>query len=157
VRSIPDRLRLARRLFIQSMEKFGPLATVIHKEPPAFLFSLDRSERLDDICQVLDMRLRSVFNEPLPAKHVDVLLGISAKERRRWSKDGRLPSVGHLSSSRTQRRFTLRVFSVDVIDRLRRDPAKIAKWREDDADESPDSGQGLPTLQNSTQIPAIKI
>lgn len=49
------------------------------------------------------------FDQPLPAKHVDVLLGISAKERRRWSKDGCLPSAGQLSSSRTQRRFTLRV------------------------------------------------
>lgn len=86
------------------------------------------------------MKLRKLFNEPLHAKHVDELLGISAKERRRWSKDGRLPASGYLSSNRTERRFTLRIFSVDEIDRLRRNPAQITRWRKDDVEALRENG-----------------
>lgn len=157
VRSLPQRLRLARRLFVRSMEKLRPLAKVIHEDPPAFVFSSDWSEEIADVCQALDNRLQALFNQPLPAKHVDAVLGISPKERRRWSKDGRLPSAGQLSSSRTQRRFTLRVFAVDVVDRLRRDPGQIAIWREHDRHGALKGGQEMPVAQNPTPNAAIKI
>lgn len=94
---------------------------------------MERWEEIMGACITLDMRLQALFNQPLSAKYVDILLGITGRERRRWAKDGRLPAVGHLMSSRTKSRFTVRLFSVDLVGELRRDPGLIARWRQEDA------------------------
>lgn len=130
---IPHRLRLVSRLFVRLMDRLGPLERVDDIAIPTFGFSLDRLEDIQKVARTLDMRFQDVFRQPLPAKLVDEILGISAAERRRWNKDGRLPSAGHIASGRTSDGFTLRVYSVDLIGRLMGDPTQIASWRQQDA------------------------
>lgn len=100
---------------------------------PTFIFALHRQEEIEEVCALLDVRLQALFDKPLPAKYVDVLLNITGKERRRWTKDGRLPATGHVMSSRTKGRFAVPLFSVDLIERLRNEPELIAQWRKEDA------------------------
>lgn len=133
VRAHSNRFRTARRLFLKTMIKLGGSKAVFYAEVPTFVFAPTDRDVVDVGCSALDQRLRAVFDEPLPAKRVDALLAITSSERRRWTKDGRLPPMGTLSSSRTQHNFNVPIFSVELIRRLVQQPEVIARWREADA------------------------
>lgn len=129
VRALPDRLGTARRHFVRSLSTEEPRVKSSKGEIPCFGFDLSRKEELLDSLDRLDARFARIFEAPLPAKLVDSLLGISATERRRWSKDGRLPPCGSRISTRGGSRFNLPIFAVDLIRALRQNPQIIAKWR----------------------------
>lgn len=129
VRALPDRLRTARRHFVRSLSTAEPRVKSSRGEIPRFGFDLSRKEELLDSLDRLDAQLARIFEAPLPAKLVDSLLGISATERRRWSKDGRLPPCGSRMSTRGGSRFNLPIFAVDLVRALRQNPQIIAKWR----------------------------
>ena len=64
---------------------------------------------------------------------VEELLGITAAERRRWSKDGRMPVSGRAFFSQGQKQVGLFVYSPEAIRDLAARSDVIAGWRRQDA------------------------
>lgn len=92
---------------------------------PTFGFEMNLLDEVQMLCQRLDLRLRRLFMEPISAKHVDTVLDISGKERRRWAKYGRLPACGHHLSNRTKDNFTVKTYDVDTVEKLLNRPGTI--------------------------------
>ena len=67
-------------------------------------------------------------------KIVEEVLGISARERRRWIKDGRLATSGTGQFKKGKTIFQFYLHRVDDIARLVAHPEIIAKWRAADAE-----------------------
>lgn len=156
VRTIATRSRMARRYFIRSLAKMSPTNKTLRVDRVCFAFDMAAGENdMLEVFRRLDQRLTDIFEAPLPAKLVDGLLGITASERRRWSKDGRLPPCGSRASTRSNTRFHLPVFKVDLIQRLREDPQLIAWWRSED-NFSP-SDFRMPSLEQNASYPDVKI
>lgn len=76
--------------------------------------------------------LARIAGRPLTPKLVCVALGITAQERLRWTRDGRLPSSGRIGVKRGQV-LHLPTYSVNAIARLAATPEVVAAWRERDA------------------------
>lgn len=81
----------------------------------------------------LDDRLTTIAKRPLTAGEVEEVLGISARERSRWTKDGRLPHSGTQIIQRGQR-IALSTYAPHEIARLMKEPETIRAWREADRD-----------------------
>lgn len=83
----------------------------------------------------LDRRLIQIFDSPVSAKTVRLVLGISAVELSRWHRDGRLlaHSRQHVGSRKSG--FSVPVFPADLIVSLEKDADIVAKWRAHDHSE----------------------
>lgn len=77
-------------------------------------------------------RLDQPRDEPLTARMVEEILSISSAERRRWSKDGRMPTAGNAFSSHGKKQISLSVYSPDAISKPSARPDRIADWRQAD-------------------------
>lgn len=73
--------------------------------------------------------------DPLYPRVVEEVLGISARERLRWTKDRRLGAIEGSEFRRGRRAFRVPRYPVDEIAALATSPAIVARWRaEDQAD-----------------------
>ena len=153
-------VKLAQFRILLAIERqaFGCLAGRTHRADPGrigtqvepdlahsgegpLVFTPQGREELYKSCRRLDSRLAALIEEPITGKVVDHLLGISAAERRRWSKDGRLTPCGSRTSRRGRARFNFPIFSLNRIEMLRNEPELIERWREqDEARKLPGSG-----------------
>jgi hypothetical protein len=84
------------------------------------------------LCSIAEERLVRLRDEPLTAKMVEEILSISSTERRRWSKDGRMPTAGNVFFSQGKKQVSLFVYSPDTISKLIARPDQISDWRERD-------------------------
>jgi len=94
----------------------------------------DRDTTIDDVLTMvsnIDQRLERIAARPLSARMVERALGITARERSRWTKDGRLVRTGS-SLIRRGQLIALSTYAVDQIARLMNDPNTIQAWREAD-------------------------
>jgi hypothetical protein len=84
-------LRLVRSVFRQK------ISCVVTQSETEMVIECDAGpiEELLQVCSSVERKLEKIRVEPLPAKAVEEILAISSAERRRWSKDGRLPHVGN--------------------------------------------------------------
>lgn len=80
----------------------------------------------------LDGIVESIATRPFSSHQVEESLGISAQERLRWTKDGRLPSSG-TATMRKGQTVTLSTYSVNTVAMLVSNPSVIAAWRVADA------------------------
>lgn len=96
---------------------------------------------LERIVATIDHKLDDLGQEPLTAKMAEEILGITSRERVRWSKDGRLPNAGKASFRRGQNRINLFTYSPTAIAELVADPEIIENWRTMDQT-APDHGAG---------------
>jgi hypothetical protein len=78
---------------------------------------------------VAEQRLGLLQKQPLTAKMVEEILSITAAERRRWSKDGRIPHSGRASFGQGKQKVSLFAYSSEVISKLAARPQQIAEWR----------------------------
>jgi hypothetical protein len=85
------------------------------------------------ISAVTEQKLTRLQQEPLAAKMVEEILAITSAERRRWSKDGRLPNAGHALFSQGKKQVSLFVYPPDTIRELADRPEQIADWRRHDS------------------------
>ena len=81
----------------------------------------------------LDRMLNAFRKERLAPKIVEEILGINARERRRWTKDGRLPKSGTGQFKKGQQVFRFYLHPAEGIARLAANPKIIAEWREADS------------------------
>jgi hypothetical protein len=86
--------------------------------------------------EYLDHMLDGLRKERLSPKIVEEAFGISLIERRRWIKDGRLPTsgAGHFKKGKTVFQFSLH--APEDIAKIAARPEIIAAWREVDNDPS---------------------
>jgi hypothetical protein len=82
----------------------------------------------------VDHMLDAFRKERVIPKIVEEVLGISASERRRWIKDGRLPTSGTGQFKKGKTVFQFYLHRTEDIARLIAHPEIIAEWRSADAE-----------------------
>ena len=76
-------------------------------------------------CQKFEALLDLVRSKLLTPRNIQSVLGISSRERLRWTKDGRLLIKQHLLSGHGSR-FSLPLYSSSSIDELLADPSRAS-------------------------------
>ena len=77
----------------------------------------------------IDRDLGILAKRPLTAHLVEQALDITARERLRWTKGGRLRTAG-TSKIRRGQQIVLNLYPIDSIEQLIREPQRIQSWRE---------------------------
>ncbi len=96
-------------------------------------FSFDTVDKLKNVIPKIDLMLDAYRHERLTSKMVEEILGITAVERRRWSKDRRLSHSGMASHRRGRQSFRLPLYAPKHIAWLAANPNIVSQWREEDA------------------------
>lgn len=116
-------LRLLRRLRLQAcIDGNGVDATI--RQP-----SVDMSKLL----AAVDAEIVAFQAERIHPKELDEILTITPHERRRWTKDGRLPTSGHTSFRNGKKSVFLVLYPPAPIRALADRPEQIEAWRRTDA------------------------
>jgi hypothetical protein len=76
--------------------------------------------------------LSTLACERLTPKAVEEALGITTKERVRWTKDGRLPKSGTGTFKKGSHVFQYSLHPADKIAELAKNPSVVASWRRND-------------------------
>jgi hypothetical protein len=80
----------------------------------------------------IDETLASFAREKVTPNAVEQALGITSKERIRWTKDGRLPRSGNGTFKKGSHIFQYSLHPADKIAELAENPSIVASWRLDD-------------------------
>jgi hypothetical protein len=96
-------------------------------------------------CAIAEQKFARLQQEPLTAKMVEEILAISGAERRRWSKDGRLPNAGHALFSQGKKQVGVFLYPPDAIRQLAALPNQIAGWRARDQETPAFHSEPLPS------------
>ncbi len=93
----------------------------------------DSADELASLSATVTQALEGIENLPVIPREIQDILGISAGERHRWLKDGRLPSAGTrtVRLSGRARQITFHVFDPRVVEDLL-ERAVVDEWREED-------------------------
>ncbi|UFX46491.1 hypothetical protein HAP47_0007350 [Bradyrhizobium sp. 41S5] len=86
---------------------------------------------ITNLVSEIDARLGQLRDEKVPIKMLEEVLGVTPRERQRWTKDGRLPAKGNAFIQRGQT-IRLWTYSPDVVARLLKHPEIIDGWRKAD-------------------------
>jgi hypothetical protein len=97
----------------------------------AHISDIAKSEILDAIDRA-NQKLDEFSEEKLTAKIVEKLLNITAVERQRWRKDGRLPNSGTEFFQAGRTRVQIATYSREAVLFFARRPDLIRAWREAD-------------------------
>ncbi len=89
-----------------------------------------------DLSARLGALLTAFQTEPLYPRVVEEVLGISARERLRWTKDRRLAATEGSEFRRGRRVFRVPRYPVAEIAALAANPALLAGWRAEDQGDS---------------------
>jgi len=94
----------------------------------------DCEEEFSSTAATITKALAGIESLPVIPREIQDVLAISASERHRWLKDGRLPSAGTrtVRLSGRARQITFHVFDPRVVEDLL-DRAVVDEWREEDA------------------------
>jgi hypothetical protein len=131
------RSREARLLVLRALTPHAQIAPTEKEGKLLFYYSPSRKKLLLQIISELTEKIDRVFNEPLTPKMVDQYLKITARERLRWYKDGRLPNCGMGAHRRGKHRMQFPLFPIAAIDALVANPSIIDEWRRLDASIAP--------------------
>jgi hypothetical protein len=123
------RRRCKARLQRWSHEKITDADNII-----AAVWAIKDLAKARSAIEYLDHMLDGFRKERLTPKIVEEALGISSIERRRWIKDGRLPTsgAGHFKKGKTVFQFSLH--APEDIAKIAGRPQIIMAWREVDND-----------------------
>jgi hypothetical protein len=131
--------RFRQREIVRAMTiALGRLGTVI-VEPDScsvrgVVSPFESASRVNDVLTSLLFQVTRILQQPCTPKMVVQLLRIQSKERLRWTRDGRLKSVGRLGV-RNGNGGACRTYAADDIVELIEHPEIIERWRRSDADE----------------------
>jgi hypothetical protein len=90
------------------------------------------NDEITRICLAVEAKLETLRLKPLSSRAVETVLSISSAERRRWSKDGRLPHVGNALVKIGTKQLSLFLYCPTVIQLIVRTPDTIRRWRQQD-------------------------
>ena len=111
-----------------------PLAQCGNDQQITAQFDIDQTDKLEIVIAKIDLMLDGCANERLMPRLVVEILAITSAERRRWTKDGRLPTSGMASFRRGPQSFYLSMHPLKKIGQLANNPDLIAQWRKEDAE-----------------------
>ena len=100
---------------------------------------LHAAHKLPDHLFKIDAALDTFSQAAATSAGVEEILGITPLERRRWTKDGRLPLSGQGSFARGRQSIYFPLHPIAQIAALARQPKTIEGWRSQDEKESPSS------------------
>jgi hypothetical protein len=127
-RKAAQSIRLVKSLFRQKLKcVVRPGSSGIAVEFP----DVSEAEILQ-LCDVVEQRLEQLRQQPLTARMVEEILSITAAERRRWTKDRRLPNAGHAFFSQGKKQVGLFVYPPELIRDIAAHPELISTWRQAD-------------------------
>ena len=92
-----------------------------------------KSQDIDDAIRSAEQKLRQFSEEKLTAKRVETILDITAAERQRWTKDGRLQSSGAEYFDNGRGQIKVFTYSLEAIATVVAKPGLISRWREIDS------------------------
>lgn len=95
------------------------------------VFTHDQRHKAAKLLATLHFRLERIAHKPISQRQVERLLDISANERLRWSKDGRLRRSGTAQILRGAK-IMLYTYPPREVERLLGAPEIIASWRDAD-------------------------
>lgn len=103
-------------------------------DPPFVVATLSfvEAKTIMELMSAVDLRIGRFRKERLHPRVVEGLLGITPAERRRWTKDGRLPVSGNGSFRRGRQVIQFPLHPPDKIALLTQTPETVAEWRERD-------------------------
>lgn len=90
------------------------------------------SDEFGEICSAVERKLEKLRLKPLSSRAVEEILSISSGERRRWSKDGRLPHVGNALIKLGKKQLSLFLYSPVDVQVILRNPDTVLRWRQED-------------------------
>ena len=76
--------------------------------------------------------LANLAMRPLTPRMIIEVLHISSQERPRWTKDGRLKTIGQVLAQRSHS-VPVALYDAAIVAELSADPGRIAAWRHQDA------------------------
>lgn len=127
------RAKELRQIVGRIIRQAKPISLVVSEQQVSAVFDKSEPEtQMRRLLDEVDQRIDEFRKERLHPRVVDELLGISASERRRWIKDGRLPVSGSGSFRRGKQVIQFPLHPADRIAHLREAPDIIAEWRERD-------------------------
>jgi hypothetical protein len=126
------RWKMAKGVFARAMAKLGARGEDFGAGKACLGVPVASRGRILEKIGKLDGRLASNLEAPLSPREVEGYLGISGRERLRWTKDGRLPPYTRRSSNRSSDKFSIPFYSADLVHRLRSSPFVFDQWRNDD-------------------------
>lgn len=94
--------------------------------------SLPSYKKFFEVLAVLDQELDDCKNSPMRPLEVEQALGITARERLKWTKDGRLPTDGTDSFRKGGVTITFSLHPFASIAAI--NPGTVEKWRREDKD-----------------------
>jgi hypothetical protein len=123
-----------RRRFKARLQRWSPAKITDADNVIAGLWAIEDVAKAKSAIEYLDHMLKGFRKERLTPKIVEEALGISSIERRRWIKDGRLPTsgAGHFKKGKTVFQFSLH--PPEDIAKIAARPEIVAAWREVDND-----------------------
>jgi hypothetical protein len=127
------REREVRRAVRAVAKRFGEVSQGLY-ERRIYVFGAIDDHAASDLLRKLDTKLVSIASRPFPPKIVERVLGISTRERLRWSKDGRLPRSGSATFSKGGL-ITVATHPADKTLELAASPGIIMAWRRADLPE----------------------
>ncbi|SRR6266496_2127542 len=118
------------------LRRWRPLEKSDNGKVIAARFDIADPEKIKCALADLDRMLDTLATERLSPQMVEEILGITALERKRWNKDGRLPKSGMGSFKKGQQQIYFYLHPIAEIAKLAANPKIIAEWREADANDS---------------------
>jgi hypothetical protein len=123
-----------RRRLKARLHKWSPQKIINAGEVVTAYWQTSDIERAKSAILYVDQMLDAFRKERIIPKIVEEVLGIGASERRRWIKDGRLPTSGTGQFKKGKTVFQFYLHRADDIARLIAHPEIIAEWRAADAE-----------------------
>lgn len=124
-----QRARQAIARVRSALHHIGPYEFEILDGGIAARFPIIDPLRLEKAATVIDERLDVLQREKLTGKMVEEILGITSQERRRWTKEGRLPTSGRTFIKRGKNRVSLPLYSPEDIVPLAQSADLLGDWR----------------------------
>lgn len=91
------------------------------------------SFQMSALLAAIDAEVAAFKSERIHPKVVEEILAISAQERLRWTKNGRLPTSGYTSFQNGTKSIFLMLYPAAAIALFARAPEQIEAWRRADA------------------------
>lgn len=129
------RAKEARQSVVSLLKRHGFKAMRDGEEIRAAV-SLCALGNLPGLLSEIDAALDAFRKQRLHPRVVEEILGITSRERRRWTKDGRLPQSGTGSFGRGRQSIHFALHPAAKIAALARQPETIEAWRRKDESQS---------------------
>ncbi len=110
------------------LHQLGPFTRSESGSELSVPYDATRIGALAEALEQVERDLKIIAERPLTSRLVQEALGITGRERMRWTKDGRLSSSGTYTILR-QQVITLSAYSVDYIRDLAAQPSLVDEWR----------------------------